>query len=193
MGGIKTKKQMSETEGMSGLYYLGRVCVNGALKSISAIGEVNFNAPFDGQIDTMTKRGRFALFIIRNEVVYQRFRLGRNLTNKDELRGQDDRKIDVKESDDILVFIYKTCEQNPSGNVLFCPWQVNVPANHNTLYYSGSDFMATNLSNREFSMKVIDHFHKDTTIPTKIHLNVEVTITGNNFITYYKCIMLGNL
>ena len=173
---IKAEEETNETEGMSGLYYFGRVCVNGTLQSIRAAGEIAPNGNNGGGGGAIV-RPRFALFIIRNSDVHQRFHLTRNFTDQNELK-RNNRTIDVKESDHILVFIYKTCERS-DDNTTICPWQVNVPAANTTLYYQGSDFTATNLSSSGFNAKVNDHFQSNLTMQTNIYLNVEVTITGS--------------
>ena len=165
------RAQLNETEGTSGLYYLGSVCVNGTLQSIRANGPIiNNTVPTNESI----KRRVFALFVVRNSEVYEVFRMQRNLTDENSLEGNG-RKIDVKESDDILVFIYKTCERRANGFV--CPWQVNFPAPNTSTscYYNGSD--AINIS--ALRAEVNDRITQDNNIvSTEAFLNVEVTITG---------------
>ena len=178
VGGIRAEgDELKETEGMSGLYYLGRVSVNGTLKSISAVGPINNRG------DENNVWGRFALFVVRNNTVYQRFRLLENLTTESDLMGNNNcRKIDVKESDDILVFIYNNCASN-DGNVTYCPWQVNFPSNTSkSLFYNGSDdnsnIMATPVNNTMFNAEVDELIMNNFTIETNVFINVEVTISG---------------
>ena len=174
VGSIRAQQdEFSETKGMSGLYYLGSVCVNGTLQSIRAAGPIsNTTAPTDESI----KGGIFALFVVRNDKVYQIFRVQRNLTDDNSLRGTSERKIDVKESDDILVFIYKTCESRTNGFV--CPWQVNFPAPNTSTsyYYNGSDDINTSAFNAEVNGRIA----QGNIVSTDFSLNVEVIITGKN-------------
>ena len=168
-------------EGMSGLYYLGRICVNGTLQSIHAAGPIDNSTLSSGDED-INVQGRFALFIIRDFSVYERFILQENLTNEIELMGSNERQLDVKESDDILVYIYNTCASN-DRNRTFCPWQVNFPANNDTtksLYYDGSDdnIMATPVDHSMFNVEVNELIATKSTIESNFHLNVEVNI-GN--------------
>ena len=170
VGGIRVRGNITEEIEVSGLYYLGRVYVNGTLQSIRADGPINFIN------DDSNVEGRFALFIIRNNTVYERFNVMTN--NEDELRGQEG-NLDVKESDDILVFIYKICEL--IDNRTLCPWQVNLPSDNTTSnYYDGSDDIMTTPGNSSmFNVEVGNYFLMNSTISTNTFLNVEVTITGN--------------
>ena len=174
MGSIRAQLDgFNEIKGTSGLYYLGSVCVNGTLQSIRANGpKINNTAPTNESI----KGGIFALFVVRNSKVYQIFRVQRNLIGENSLRGASERKIDVKESDDILVFIYKTCESRRNGFV--CPWQVNFPAPNTSTsyYYNGSDDINTSAFNAEVNGRIA----QGNIVSTDISLNVEVIITGKN-------------
>ena len=176
MGSIRG--EFKEPKGLGGLFYLGRVCVNGTLESIRSVGKTNYSTLSSNE--TKNVMGRYAVLIIRNDSVYEVFRVRRDLTTESDLRrsGNKAREIDVKESDDILVFIFSICEEDDM-NTTVCPLQVDVPAvDRSTLYYDGSDDIMTRNSN-VFIMEVNNRVMMNSKISTNISLNVEVTINGN--------------